>query len=287
MVLPLGHKRDRQELKAFEKLHPPGLSPKWEGGGGTCRTSSGVPPPTRTQDPSRCPPQQPTGTRGRCCPTLRGREGNAISLWNGGLCLAPTPYTYTLKRNCEDDKVMRIFSKNRGPWGAPMLPCSALLPPGQELWVWSHPFISPPVHQQRHESTHKREVQFLLLLAPPFHLLFWVSSCSPTAWAFTLYLHSTSSLFWSMWTDPWTRSQKGRAPSTPSSAKALGNPGLCLLSTQAMLASDILASSAVFPFIGDWWVSIRQPLRSKEHNLISPFHLKQIISAPSHLKINP
>ena len=43
----------------------------------------------------------------------------------------------------------------------------------------------------------------------------------------------------------------------------------------------------VFPFIGDWWVSIRQPLRSKEHNLISPFHLKQIISAPSHLKINP
>ena len=97
MVLPLGHKRDRQELKAFEKLHPPGLSPKWEGGGGTCRTSSGVPPPTRTQDPSRCPPQQPTGTRGRCCPTLRGREGNAISLWNGGLCLAPTPYTYTLK----------------------------------------------------------------------------------------------------------------------------------------------------------------------------------------------
>ena len=52
MVLPLGHKRDRQELKAFGKLHPSGLSPSCEGGGGVCHTSSGVLPPTHTQDPS-------------------------------------------------------------------------------------------------------------------------------------------------------------------------------------------------------------------------------------------
>ena len=33
-------------------------------------------------------------------------------------CLTPTPYTYTLNRNCKDDKVMRIFSKNREDHGA-------------------------------------------------------------------------------------------------------------------------------------------------------------------------
>ena len=82
--------------------------------------------------------------------------------------------------------------------------------------------IQPPVHQQRHEATHKREVWFLLLPAPPFHLVFWVSSCSPTTWAFIFYLHSTSSLFWSTWTDHWATSQKGSAPSTPSLAMTLG-----------------------------------------------------------------
>lgn len=120
MVLPLGHKRDRQELKAFEKLHPPGLSPKCEGGGEMCRTSSGVPPPTRAQDPSSLSSTTTHRDTWKMLPHTAGQGGERHFSVNHSLYLAPTPYTYILKRNCEDDKVMRIFSKNRGPWGAPM-----------------------------------------------------------------------------------------------------------------------------------------------------------------------
>ena len=179
-------------------------------------------------------------------PHTAGQGGEHHFSVNHSLCLTPTPYTYTLNRNCKDDKVMRIFSKNQEDHGArTRRPALRYYLQGRNCgFVISH-FSLLLLFTSRGMKQHiKGKSGFSCSRLPLYHLVFGVSSCSPTTWAFIFYLHSTSSLFWSAWTDHWASSQKGRAPSTSSLAMTLGNPGLCLTSTQVVLLSDILESSA-------------------------------------------
>ena len=91
--------------------------------------------PTHARDPSSSSSTAIHKDTWKMLPHTAGQGGEHHFSVNHSLCLTPTPYTYTLNRNCKDGKVMRICSKNQGSRGMPMPPCPALLPPGQELWV--------------------------------------------------------------------------------------------------------------------------------------------------------
>lgn len=218
-------------------------------------------------------------------PHTAGQGGEHHFSVNHSLCLTPTPYTYTLNRNCKDDKVMRIFSKNQEDHGARTChPALRYYLQGRNCGFGVSHFSLLLLFTSRGMKQHIKGKSGFSCSRLPLSTSY--SECllapqQPGRSYFTCIVQAASFGQRGLTTEPAVR--KGGLPpprllpwpwATPVSASPLLR--LCFFLTSSSLLPRL-------PFY--WWlmrVSIRQPLRSKKHNLISPFHLKQVMSAPSH-----